>query len=95
MVDGVLLVEEEYKLEEDEYRPANLSLLVGFYSDKYTAEREEYNGMIANLNVFASSSSVEKMVGLTTAGADECGAPGDLLSWQEAEFDLHSQAKIR
>ena len=94
VVDGQLLVEEEYRREEDEFRPANLSLLVGFYSDKLTAEREEYTGRVANLNVFASSTSVERMVGLTTAGADECGAAGDLLSWEEAEFSLHSQAKM-
>ena len=89
-----MLVEEEYKREEDEHWPANLSLLVGFYSDKYTAEREEYTGRVANLNVFTNSSSVERMVGLTTAGEEECGAPGDLVSWEEAEWTLHSQAKV-
>ena len=94
VVDGQLLVEEEYKMEEDEYRPANLSLLVGLYSNKFTVVRVEYTGRVANLNVFASSSSVERMVGLTTAGADECGAPGDLLSWEESEWTLHSQAKM-
>ena len=94
VVDGQVLVEEEYRREEDEYRPANLSLLVGFYSDKFTAEREEYTGRVANLNVFKTSSSVERMVGLTTTGDDECGAPGDLLSWEEADFTLHSQARV-
>ena len=29
VVDGQLLVEEEYRREEDEYRPANLSLVLG------------------------------------------------------------------
>ena len=34
------------------------------------------------------------MVGLTRAGEEECGAPGDLVSWEEAEWTLHSQAKL-
>ena len=34
------------------------------------------------------------MVGLTSAGEEECGASGDLVSWEEAEWTLHSQAKV-
>ena len=94
VVDGQMLVEEEYKMEEDEHWPTNLSLLAGFYSDKYTAEREEYTGRIANLNVFKTSLSVDRMVRLTMAGGEECGTPGDLVSWEEAEWTLHSQAKM-
>ena len=30
VVDGQLLVEEEYRREEDKYRPANLSLVLGY-----------------------------------------------------------------
>jgi hypothetical protein len=33
------------------------------------------------------------MVRLTTAGGEECGAPGDYLSWAEAEWELHSMAR--
>ena len=49
---------------------------------------------IAHLNVFNSPLSVERMVGLTRAGEEECGAPGDLVSWEKAEWTLHSQAKV-
>ena len=34
------------------------------------------------------------MVDLTTAGGKECGAPGDLVNWEEAEWTLFSQAKV-
>ena len=88
VVDGQLLVEAEYRREEDEKRPANLRLLIG--SD----QTGEYPVKIANLNVFNSSLSLERMVGLTMAGEEECGAPGDLVSWEEAEWTLHSQAKV-
>ena len=90
VVDGQLLGEVEYKMDEmDEYRPANISLRLG-YSD-YPAE---FPIKIADLNVFSSSLSLERMVGLTRTGEEECGAPGDLVSWEEAEWTLHSQAKV-
>ena len=34
------------------------------------------------------------MIAQTTAGGEECGAPGDLVNWEEAEWTLHSQAKV-
>ena len=51
-------------------------------------------GKVTNLNMFNSSLSLERMVGLTTAGEEECESPGDLVSWEEAEWTLHSQAKM-
>ena len=90
VVDGLLLVEEEYKREEDEYRPANLSLLSGYNPELY----DENTGKLTNVNVFKSALSVERMKVMTMAGEEECGAPGDLVSWEEAEWTLHSQAKL-
>ena len=87
VVDGQLLGEEEYKREEDEKRPTNISLLLGAWDYEYPVK-------IADLNVFNSSLSVERMVGMTQAGDEECGAAGDLVSWEEAEWSLHSQAKV-
>ena len=90
VVDGQLLGEVEYKMDEmDEYRPANISLRLG-----YTDYPTEFPVKIADLNVFSSSLSLERMVGLTRTGEKECGAPGDLVSWEEAEWTLHSQAKV-
>ena len=87
---GEELLGENRRRGEGWYKPVNLSLLLGV--DLYMVE--EYTGMVADLNVFSSSLSVERMEGLTRAGEEECGAPGDLVSWEEAEWTLHSQAKV-
>ena len=55
VVDGQLLVEEEYRREEDKYRPANLSRVLGYNP----ATGTEYPFKITDLNMFNSSSSVE------------------------------------
>ena len=49
VVDRQVLGEGEYRREEDEYRPANLSLQLGYnlYLAKYPVK-------ISNLNVFSS-----------------------------------------
>ena len=36
--------------------------------------------------------SLEKMIAQKTAGGEECETAGDLVSWEEAEWTLHSQA---
>ena len=80
MVDGQLLGEGEYKRDEDEYRPANLRLGLGFVPLGSFAAKEN-TGRVSELNIFNSSLSAERMKGLTTSGGEECGAPGDLVSW--------------
>ena len=80
VVDGQLLGEEEYKKEDNKYRPANLSLVLGFNG------YGEDTGRSSELNIFASSLSKERMIGLTTAGGEECGAPGNLFKWGETEW---------
>ena len=80
VVDGQLLVVEEHKREEEvKRRPANISLVL----------KHEVTGRVAELNIFNSSFSVESMIAQTTAGGEECGAPGDLVNWEEAEWTLH------
>ena len=91
VVDRQLLVEEEVKGEENEERMDNITISLGGGG---MAIAMEYPVRIANLNVFTSSLSVERMIAQTTAGGEECGAPGDLVSWEEAEWTLHSQAKV-
>ena len=90
VVDGEMLGEGEYRREEDKDRPASLSLLLGFDP----ANVIEFTGKIANFNVFSTALSVEDMVGLTQAGGGGCGAGGDLVSWEEAEWTLLSKAKV-
>ena len=92
VADGELLMEKEYKSEEDKSRPANLLIRLGLDIDAWDFARE-FTGRVADLNVFKSDLSVDRMKGITTAGGKECGAPGDLVNWEEAEWTLHSQAK--
>ena len=68
VVDGQLLGEEEYKREEDENRPANLSLVLGF-----TPFNElEFTGRVSELNIFNSALSLERMIAQTTEGFEAC-----------------------
>ena len=90
VVNGKVFGEEEYKIEEDAKRPANLSLLLGF--DSLNVQEQE--AKIADLNVFNPSLSLEKMVRVTTAGDEECKTPGNHLRWNAEEWTLRSQAKI-
>ena len=89
VVDGQLLVEEEYMREEDAERLTMINLHLG--SNPRT--KSEYPGAIAELNIFNSSLPVERMKSQTTTGVKECGTPGDVVNWEEAEWVLHSQAK--
>ena len=93
VANGQLLVDEEYNKGEDTERPANLNLRLGFAVGEYGFAEEDI-GKFTNLNVFKSALSVQRMKDLTTAGGEECGAPGDLVNWEEAEWTLHSQAKL-
>ena len=75
-------------------RPMNLSLLLGLQLNKNGAVEFESTGRTTNFNVFSSALSTDQMEGLTTAGGEMCGRQGDFLSWEEAEWILHSEAKL-
>ena len=89
-VDGRVLEEKifEEAREKDDRRPANLSILLG-YSGPF-----EDTGMVSQLNMFSSALSTARMVALTQAGGEECGAPGDYVSWEESEWKLSSKATV-
>ena len=70
-----------------------MSLLLGAHND-YIDNTSETTGLVADLNVFNSPLSVERMKRLTSAGKEECGEAGDLISWEEAEWALQSMAKM-
>ena len=46
------------------------------------------NAIFSNLNMFSQPPSLERMVAMTTSGSSECGAQGDFLNWDEAEWSL-------
>ena len=84
VVDGRVLGEAGYKAEEDDVwkilgMNSNLTLSMS------TGATNNWNGRVSNLNMFSSALSLERMVGLTSAGGEECGAPGDFISWEEAK----------
>ena len=47
--------------------------------------------MVSQLNMFSFPLSTARMVALTKAGGEECGAPGDYVSWEEEDWKVHSQ----
>ena len=49
-------------------------------------------GRMTDVNVFSTSRS--NMEEMTRAGTGQCGAPGDFLNWEEANWTLHSKARI-
>jgi hypothetical protein len=57
-----------------------------------TGEDLESPGKVSGVNIFSSALPTDQMVRLTTEGGEECGAPGDLLSWAEAEWELQALA---
>ena len=52
----------------------------------------EYVGMVSNINIFSSALPTERLVAIT--GGEECGAPGDYRSWEEADWQIHSKARF-
>ena len=88
VVDGD--VKKQIGYETEHYRLTNMSIVVGLYPPY----NQEQTGQTTNFNVFASDISVEKLKKMTTAGDVKCGAPGDFLSWNDAEWKIHSKAKI-
>ena len=73
--------------EEDEWRPTTLDLVFGY------SPAGEDTGMTSQLNIFSSALSTARMVALTSAGGDECGTPGDYVSWEEEDWKLTGLAR--
>ena len=46
------------------------------------------NAIFTDVNMFSQPPSLERMVAMTTPGGSECGAQGDFLNWDEAEWTL-------
>ena len=86
------LIEERDNLQDDINLPADLLIKLGI-SEKPGLRTKELPGQYANYNIFSSSQSIEKMAAMTQAGGQDCGAPGDFVSWEEADWKLHHLAR--
>ena len=85
MVDGVLLKEMNFTGEKG---PQNVTVVLGLGH-----RNEEGPVQITNLNIF-SAPFPNKSKMMTMSGTDICGASGDYLSWEGANWTLHSEARI-
>ena len=82
MVDG--------KVVEDALHPK-----IKFFADKMPTNftirignAGAINAILANVNMFSEPPSLDKMVAMTTSGGEGCGARGDFLNWDKAEWTL-------
>ena len=87
VIDGVVLKETVFKevFEEDLWRPVDLKIALG---------GEEDTGIVSGVNMWSTPLPTARLIAMTTAGGKECGAPGDLVNWAEAEWNLTSQARV-
>ena len=92
VVNGEVLYQRVNRmaLKEDKTRPANLEMFLG-----YNVLWGERSGMVNKLNIFSSPLPTARMVALTQAGGEECGAAGDYVSWEEEDWKLHSKATMK
>ena len=79
-------------VEKDENIPSSLNITLGVLVGKYGINFE-YPALYTNLNVF--SSVLNPYTEMKKITSEECGAPGDLLSWEDAEWSLHSKARFK
>ena len=93
VVDGEHYGEVEFEEELDEEKPTNLVVQLGYRCDPFGYCGED-TGQASLLNVHDSFLSTERMMAITRMGGDECGAPGNLVNWEEAEWNLTSTATM-
>ena len=94
-VDGKLIEDAVHQeaLEEDETRPTSLKMILGYFEDGFKGV--EFTGKLSLINMFSSPLATKTMVAMTQAGFGwKCGAPGDFISWEEADWQLWHSTRI-
>ena len=81
-VDGQQLI-ERYILVNS--KPAILNLILGSYG-------LESPGRMTDVNVF--STPISNLSEMATGGSKSCGQTGDFVNWKEANWTLHSKARL-
>ena len=85
VMDGIVLREEiteDFAYNETVWAttPDNLSIHFG----------AETHAQFTDLNIWSEPLGLDRLVAITENGGEECGALGDWLNWEEAEFTLHN-----
>ena len=93
VINGVLEKVHQAALEDDKNRPGNLTITLGHRIDIWKLPAD-FTGQYSDLNIFSSPLPTSRMIALTQAGGEECGALGDFLSWEDADWRLTSRAKM-
>ena len=87
VVDGEVLHETAVVKEFVGYPGPGLAVVLHGYANG------EDSHTVSNFNIFSEHLSTARMVAMTVADSEECGAPGDFLSWADTDWQLYSQAK--
>ena len=95
---GVARIVVDGRVLEDAPRPklkdfadkmlTNFTIRVGKGAPKGGNTGAGIHTKFTNLNMFSQPPSLERMVAMTTPGGSDCGAEGDFLNWDEAEWSL-------
>ena len=48
---------------------------------------------VSNVNIFSGGLSTARMVEMTLSSSEACGAAGDVLSWEEAHWNITGEAR--
>ena len=90
---GMVRIVVDGKVVEDALHPG-----IKFFADKMPTNftirignAAAINAIFANVNMFSEPPSLDKMVAMTTSGGEECGAMGDFLNWDEAEWNVKNE----
>ena len=87
VVDGEILHEGVQNQVVDNTEPGTIEIVLGGYG-KY-----EDSTIISSFNIFSGQLSTLRMVAMTRSSSKECWSPGDVLSWEEAQWTLTSRAR--
>ena len=96
VVNGEVLLEEHLEeLQENVPKPPGLDIMLGISIRPNYGNNMEFPGEFTNYNIFSSPQSAERMVAMTTAGGEECGALGDYVNWKVDQWVLNHKTKIK
>ena len=100
-VTGVARIVVDGKVLEDSVRPklkdfadkmlTNFTIRIGKGAPPNGNTGAGINTKFTNINMFSEPPSLEKMIAMTTPDDGECGAVGDFLNWDEAEWNVKNE----